>query len=72
MAALKGVKTIDMKDGEITKVSYEGAEYERVEGDAKVGDLVLCADGSWCDATSMKNTFTIATSTHYSARSIHA
>lgn len=51
MAALKGVKTIDMKDGEITKVAYEGSEYERVEGDAKVGDLVLCADGSWCDAT---------------------
>ncbi|WP_428828529.1 hypothetical protein ACPJHH_13260 [Bacillus altitudinis] len=41
MAALKGVKTIDMVDGEITKVAYEGAEYERVEGDAKVGDLVL-------------------------------
>ncbi|MGY8620261.1 hypothetical protein ACN6A9_01600 [Bacillus safensis] len=41
MAALKGVKTLDMVDGEITKVSYEGAEYERVEGDAKDGDLVL-------------------------------
>ncbi|MHC2451242.1 hypothetical protein ACUXP3_001843 [Bacillus altitudinis] len=40
MAALKGVKTIDMVDGEITKVSYKGAEYERVEGSAKVGDLV--------------------------------
>ncbi|WP_024427706.1 hypothetical protein [Bacillus safensis] len=40
MAALKGVKTLDMKNGEITKVSYEGSEYERVEGDAKVGDLV--------------------------------
>jgi len=45
MAALKGVKTIDMKDGEITKVSYEGAEYERVEGDAKVGDLFLPRKG---------------------------
>lgn len=51
MAALKGVKTLDMSGGEITKVAYEGAEYERVEGDAKVGDLVLCADASWCDAT---------------------
>ncbi|MEK5308359.1 hypothetical protein [Bacillus sp. FSL M8-0326] len=40
MAALKGVKTLDMVDGEITKVAYEGSEYERVEGDAKVGDLV--------------------------------
>ncbi|MCP1528567.1 hypothetical protein [Bacillus pumilus] len=41
MAALKGVKTLDMVGGEITKVSYEGAEYERVEGEAKVGDLIL-------------------------------
>ncbi|MCY7711261.1 hypothetical protein [Bacillus safensis] len=41
MAALKGVKMLDMVDGEITKVSYEGAEFERVEDDAKVGDLVL-------------------------------
>lgn len=41
MAALKGVKTLDMVDGEITKVAYEGAEYERVEGEAEVGDLVL-------------------------------
>ncbi|MEH7736881.1 hypothetical protein QPL77_14690 [Bacillus pumilus] len=51
MAALKGVKTLDMVGGEITKVSYEGSEYERVEGDAKVGDLVLCTDVTWCDAT---------------------
>ncbi|MGF0002863.1 hypothetical protein ACQRCG_04995 [Bacillus altitudinis] len=43
MAALTDVKTIDMKNGEITKVSYEGSEYERVEGDAKVGDLVHLA-----------------------------
>ena len=40
MAALNGVKTLDMVGGEITKVAYEGAEYERVEGGAKVGDLV--------------------------------
>lgn len=51
MAALKGVKTIDMTGGKITKVVYEGAEYERVEGDAKVGDLVLITDNTWCDAT---------------------
>ncbi|WP_144625122.1 hypothetical protein [Bacillus altitudinis] len=44
MAALKGVKTLDMVDGEITKVSYEGAEYECVEGEAKVGDLVHLAE----------------------------
>ncbi|MGK9388888.1 hypothetical protein [Bacillus sp. RK1064] len=45
MAALKGVKTIDMVGGEITKVAYKGAEYERVEGDAKVGDLFLPRKG---------------------------
>ncbi|WP_205689360.1 hypothetical protein [Bacillus paralicheniformis] len=45
MAKLEGVKTLDMVNGEITKVSYDGAEYERVEGIArrvgKSGDLVL-------------------------------
>ncbi|WHM14858.1 hypothetical protein [Bacillus velezensis] len=45
MAKLDGVKTLDMVNGEITKVAYGGAEYERVEGRAKefgsVGDLVL-------------------------------
>ncbi|WP_342468210.1 hypothetical protein NSS78_16345 [Bacillus sp. FSL W8-0920] len=51
MAALEDVKTLDMVGGEITKVAYEGAEYERVEGEAKVGDLVLITDHSWCDAT---------------------
>lgn len=51
MAKLEGVKTLDMVTGEITKVSYEGAEYERVEGGAQKGDLVLITDGSWCDAT---------------------
>ncbi|WP_431805532.1 hypothetical protein [Bacillus pumilus] len=45
MAALKGVKTLDMVDGKITKVAYEGAEYERVEGEAKVGDLFLPRKG---------------------------
>ncbi|MEK3817462.1 hypothetical protein [Bacillus sp. FSL K6-1284] len=51
MAKLEGVKTLDMVNGEITKVAYGGAEYERVEGDAQEGDLVLITDGSWCDAT---------------------
>ncbi|QAR52075.1 hypothetical protein BAE_04370 [Bacillus aerophilus] len=51
MAALKGVKTLDMVDGEITKVSYEGAEYERVEGEAEVGDLVRLSHGAWVDVT---------------------
>ncbi|NUJ16246.1 hypothetical protein FKN04_06430 [Bacillus glycinifermentans] len=45
MAKLEGVKTLDMVNGEITKVSYDGSEYERIEGNArrvgKPGDLVL-------------------------------
>ncbi|WP_179115703.1 hypothetical protein [Bacillus sonorensis] len=45
MAKLTGVKTLDMVNGEITKVAYNGAEYERVEGTprsvGKSGDLVL-------------------------------
>ncbi|QNH48708.1 MULTISPECIES: hypothetical protein [unclassified Bacillus (in: firmicutes)] len=51
MAALKGVKTLDMVGGEITKVAYEGAEYERVEGDAKGGDLVRLSHDAWLDVT---------------------
>ncbi|MCY8570351.1 hypothetical protein [Bacillus haynesii] len=45
MAKLHGVKTLDMVNGEITKVSYDGAEYERVEGIprsvGRAGDLLL-------------------------------
>ncbi|MEH6861488.1 hypothetical protein [Bacillus velezensis] len=45
MAKLNGVKTLDMVNGETTKVAYGGAEYERVEGSAdefgRIGDLVL-------------------------------
>lgn len=43
MAKLNGVKTIDMVNGEITKVAYEGAEYTKVVS-AEVGDLALCTD----------------------------
>ncbi|APH46896.1 hypothetical protein BSF20_19340 [Bacillus amyloliquefaciens] len=50
MAKLEGVKTLDMVNGEITKVAYDGAEYERVEGEAKVGDLVLITTNGWTDA----------------------
>ncbi|MFL6977068.1 hypothetical protein R7M47_05335 [Bacillus inaquosorum] len=53
MAKLQGVKTLDMVNGEITKVSYGGAEYERVEGEAQKGDLVLIKDG-WSFATQGK------------------
>ncbi|AUG37176.1 hypothetical protein CXP43_16195 [Bacillus velezensis] len=48
MAKLDGVKTLDMVNGEITKVAYGGAEYERVEGEAKVGDIVFVTE-SWGD-----------------------
>ncbi|MED0799362.1 hypothetical protein P4T18_18295 [Bacillus inaquosorum] len=53
MAKLEGVKTLDMVNGEITKVAYDGAEYERVEGEAQKGDLVLIKDG-WSFATQGK------------------
>ncbi|MGI1816265.1 hypothetical protein OEJ84_17285 [Bacillus subtilis] len=41
MANLVSVKTLDMANGEITKVSYGEAIYERVEGEAKAGDIAL-------------------------------
>ncbi|MBN7743853.1 hypothetical protein JYA35_14805 [Bacillus velezensis] len=41
MAKLNGVKTLDMVNGEITKVAYGGAEYVKAEGLPKMGDLVL-------------------------------
>lgn len=42
MAKLNGVQTLDMVNGEITKVAYDGAEYVLVSGSGKVGDLALC------------------------------
>ena len=50
MAKLHGVKTLDMVNGEITKVAYDGAEYECVGGYAQESDLVLIKDG-WDFAT---------------------
>ena len=41
MAKLTGVKTIDMVNGEITKVEYNGEHYVKVEGSAEHGDLGL-------------------------------
>ncbi|MBT0952046.1 hypothetical protein KJK38_00170 [Bacillus velezensis] len=41
MAKLDGVKTLDMVNGEITKVAYGGSEYVKAEGLPKMGDLVL-------------------------------
>jgi len=51
MAKLEGVKTLDMVNGEITKVAHERTEYERVEGPAQTGDLVLPITGGFRDAT---------------------
>jgi hypothetical protein len=42
MAKLSGVKTLDMINGEITKVEYDGAVYESAgKKDGKAGDLGL-------------------------------
>lgn len=41
MASLTGVKTLDMTNGEITKVAYNGVEYVKVDGPAQSGDLAL-------------------------------
>ncbi|WP_238810389.1 hypothetical protein [Bacillus velezensis] len=47
MAKLNGVKTLDMVNGEITKVAYGGAEYVKAEGLPKMGDLVLADKGGY-------------------------
>ncbi|WP_060207075.1 hypothetical protein [Sporosarcina koreensis] len=41
MAKLENVRTIDMVNGEITKIAYDGAEYVKVEEEAKVDDILL-------------------------------
>src|SRR5690625_2737198 len=44
LAKLEGVKVIDMKDGEVTKISYEGVEYTKVETEAMSGDIIRYID----------------------------
>lgn len=44
MAKLEGVKVIDIKDGEVTKISYEGVEYTKVETEAMSGDIIRYID----------------------------
>ncbi|MED4579079.1 hypothetical protein P9480_09985 [Bacillus atrophaeus] len=51
MAKLEGVKTLDMMNGEITKVAYDGAAYERVEGSAQVSDLIMMKNDVRLDTT---------------------
>ena len=45
MAKLSGVKTLDMTNGEVTKVEYNGEVYAKVDGKAQVGDIVQVVDG---------------------------
>ncbi|MEK5503462.1 hypothetical protein [Bacillus sp. FSL M8-0168] len=45
MAKLTGVKTLDMVNGEITKVAYNGAEYVKTDSPVQKGDLFLLTEG---------------------------
>ncbi|MCY7954740.1 hypothetical protein MOB72_08230 [Bacillus licheniformis] len=45
MAKLQGVKTLDMVNGEITKVAYNGAEYVKTDSPVQEGDLFLLTKG---------------------------
>ncbi|MFE7820553.1 hypothetical protein ACFU1R_20350 [Priestia megaterium] len=58
MAKLNGVKTLDMVNGEITKVEYDGAVYAKVEGDAKKGDIALIVK-EWCSTISNGEFFSV-------------
>lgn len=51
MAKLNGVKTIDMINGEITKVAYEGAEYVKVGGLVESTEDILLAIENGTDRT---------------------
>lgn len=41
MAKLQNVTTIDMVNGEITAIKYDGAVYSKVDGRGKLGDVLL-------------------------------
>lgn len=62
MAKLEGVKTLDMVNGEITKVSYGGADYEIVEGEAKVGDIALAIKSA--EDTTLGNFYPVTDTSH--------
>src|SRR5699024_12669140 len=49
MAKLEGVKVVEMKEGEITKIEYEGEEYARVKSEAAKGDIVTVITDGWGD-----------------------
>lgn len=48
MAKLTSVKTIDMVNGEITKVEYDGEDYEFTDTEEEYGDIALVVN-SWGD-----------------------
>jgi transcription antitermination factor NusG len=56
MAKLENVKVIDMIDGKVARIQYNGKVYERVSVKANAGDLVLVEnedDAEWiCDVES--------------------
>ncbi|MCE4941064.1 hypothetical protein [Bacillus velezensis] len=45
MANLVSVKTLDMVNGEITKVAYGGAEYVKTDSPVQEGDIFLLTEG---------------------------
>lgn len=45
MAKLNGVKTLDMVNGEVTRVEYNGEVYAKVDGKAQVGDIAVLKEG---------------------------
>lgn len=47
MAKLENVKILDMVNGELTRVEYNGAIYEKTEEKAKEGDLVRVIDADF-------------------------
>lgn len=51
MAKLNGVKTLDMVNGEITKIAYEGAEYAKVDDLVKSTEDILLAIENGLDRT---------------------
>src|SRR5690625_2049501 len=57
MARLEGVKTLDMVNGEITKVEYNGEVYEKVDTPKK-GDIGLFTEDSWVSITEGGSVFT--------------
>lgn len=41
MPRLKGVEVLDMEDGEVMKIAYEGKKYTKTNEEARPGDIIL-------------------------------